>query len=339
MNLLDPWIVLRILAGFTTVGLFLRGSVTSWQVLRHFDAGFATESQLALERQTELASTFLRVGSIVQVGALALTVLAADRLSRSVRGAMCAYGVLQANRWGFVALGVSVGVALAAGVTSQLCALDRRLPGMELARPLAIASLVMTPLAVVDLITTSAFFFRLDLGVVASCCSAQLDVGVLGAKGFASGPREFASIGAPIAVALSALVGWAASRRPRLATVTLAAAVSLATLPLALGATVLEVAPHAFELPQHACPFCLLRADVFGLGYPLFGAIFLATVWSFGAVLGGLVTRGGAMAEAVASFVRGRLRCEVFAWLVALVIGAAPVVRYAFIAQGRPLFP
>jgi hypothetical protein len=45
------------------------------------------------------------------------------------------------------------------------------------------------------------------------------------------------------------------------------------------------------------------------------------------------------MAEAVAPFVRGRLRREVFAWLVALAIGAAPVIRYAFVAEGRPLFP
>jgi hypothetical protein len=45
------------------------------------------------------------------------------------------------------------------------------------------------------------------------------------------------------------------------------------------------------------------------------------------------------MAEAVASFARGRLRREVFAWLVALALGLAPVIRYAVVAEGKPLFP
>ncbi len=339
MNFLNPWIFLRMLAAVTTACLFLRGAFTSWRVLRYFDVSRASEGQLALEKQTELASAFVRVGAVIQIGALALTVLTADRLSVSVRGAMCAYGVFQGNRWGFTALSVTILVATAAGVTSQLCQLDRGARGMELARPLAVASLVMAPLAVLDLMTTAAFFLRLDLGVVASCCSTQLDTAALGGKGFASGPREFAAIGAPIAMLLAAAVGRAASRRPRVATVGAAALTSLVALPLALGAAVLEVAPYAFELPQHACPFCLLRAEVLGVGYPLFGAIFLAVLWSLGAALGLALTRGGAMVGYVDSFVRGRLRREAIAWLVALAVGAAPLVHYALVAQGRSLFP
>jgi hypothetical protein len=339
VNFFNPWIFLRMLAGLTTACLFLRGAFTSWRVLRHFDIGRASEGQLALERQTELVSTFVRVGSVAQIGALALTVVVADRLSGSVRGAMCAYGVFQADPWGFTALDVTMTVALAAGVTSQLCALDRGVRGMELVRPLALASIVMAPLAIADLITTALFFLHLDLGVVASCCSTQLDADVFGEKNFASGPRQLAAIGAPVAVLLSAALGWAASLRPRAAIVAVAAAASIAALPLALGAAILEVAPYAFELPQHSCPFCLLRRDVFGLGYPLFGAIFLAVVWSVGAALGTCVTRSGAMAESVSSFIRGRLRREAVAWLVAFAIGVVPVVRYVLVADGRPLFP
>jgi hypothetical protein len=327
------------LAGLTTVYLFTRGAMTSWRVLRRFDVGRASEGQLSLERQTELASAFVRVGAVVQVGALALTVVAADRLSRSIRGAMCAYGVFQENRWGFVALGVSVTAAFVAGVTSQLCALDRNVRGMELVRPLAVASLVVAPLALIDFATTSAFFFHLDLGVVTSCCSTQLDVASAGERTFATGSRMVTSIGAFVAIFLSVAVGCFASYRLRPATVAAAAVASLAALPFALGATVLEVAPHAFELPQHSCPFCLLRADVLGMGYPLFGGIFLAVVWSVGAALVAVVTRGEAMTEAVASFARGRLRREVFAWIVALAVGVAPVIRYALVTEGRPLFP
>jgi hypothetical protein len=339
VNLFEPWILLRLLAGLTAVCLFARGAATSRRLIRHFDVTRATEGQLAIERQMELATTFLRVGAIAQVGALALTVLAADRLSHSVRGAMCAYGVFQANRWGFLSLGVTAFVAFAAAVTSQLCAFDRRLRGLAVVRPIAMASLFMAPLALADFACTAAFLLRLDLGAVASCCSVQLDVGISSGSSFASGSRTLALWGAAFSVSLSAIVAWAASVRPRSFVTVLASGCSLLAVPFALDAAVLEVAPHAFELPQHACPFCLLHADVLWMGYPLFGSIFLASVWSVGAAVSCVAARGRDVADALSVFSRTRLRRGAAAWLVAFAVGTAPILQHALVSGGKPLFP
>jgi hypothetical protein len=339
VNLLEPWILLRLLAGLSATLLFVRGAITSHRVIRHFDVRRAIEGQLALERQAELGSTFVRVGAVIQIGALVLSVLTADRLSHSVRGAMCAYGVFHENPWGFPAVGLTAGVALVAGIAVQLCTFDRTVRGLDLVRPIAVLSLLMAPLAIADFALTSAFFLRLDLGVVASCCSVQLDVGALSRGGFASGPRELASTCAAISASLAAIVGWAASIRARVPFVVLAATLSLIAVPLAVGAIVLEVAPHAFELPQHACPFCLLRADVLGIGYPLFGSIFLAVVWTAGAAAAGLVAGGDGRVEPFVTFARTRLRRGSLAWLVALFLGVGPVLRYGIVSGGRSLFP
>jgi hypothetical protein len=339
VNLLEPWILLRLLAGLSATLLFVRGAITSLRVIRHFDVRRAIEGQLALERQAELGSTFVRVGAVIQIGALVLSVLTADRLSHSVRGAMCAYGVFHENPLGFPAVGLTAGVALVAGIAVQLCTFDRSVRGLDLVRPIAVLSLLMAPLAVADFALTSAFFLRLDLGVVASCCSVQLDVGALTRGGFASGPREVAATSAVISASLAAIVGWAASIRARVPFVVLAATLSLIAVPLAVGAIVLEVAPHAFELPQHACPFCLLRADVLGIGYPLFGSIFLAVVWSAGAAAAGLVAGGDGRVEPFVTFARTRLRRGSLAWLVALFFGVGPVLRYGIVSAGRSLFP
>jgi hypothetical protein len=89
------------------------------------------------------------------------------------------------------------------------------------------------------------------------------------------------------------------------------------------------------------CPFCLLRSDVWGLGYPLFGAMFLAVTWSFGAGLGGLVTKGapkGTQGVVWEAFARVRLRREMVAWGIVLALGAAPVVRYVVVSGGAPIF-
>jgi hypothetical protein len=341
MNLLEPWVLLRLAAGLVATVLFARGAWTALKVLRHFEVSRASEGQLALERQMELSWTFVRVATIVQVGALVLTVLAADRLSASIRGAMCAYGVFNANEAGFPALSATITVALAAGVLAQVYAFDARVRGLELARPVAWLTVAMAPLAAIDFAFNARFLGTLDLSVVASCCSAQLDV--VAPTGLAlhqaHGLRVITTMAALALVGSAAAAAFLVSRRPTAWRALLAGALGVAALPVALTATVVEVAPHAFEVPQHACPFCLLRPSVLGMGYPLFAAIFLAVVWGAGAAVCGFLSRDRpAIAAAFAPFARGRLVREALAWTLALALGAAPVLRYAIVSGGASLF-
>ncbi len=280
----------------------------------------------------------MRLASVVQVGLLLLSVVAADRLSRGVRGAMCAYGVFGSNEWGSRALLASAIVAVAAGTLSRFYAFDGQVRGLELARPLAIATLALAPLAMVDLALTGLFFDRLDLGVTASCCSVQLDAAV-SASAFASGPRDLVAVVAPACVGLTILVGFVAARRPRRALVTFAAALSLGSLPLAVAAAVLEVAPHAFEVPSHLCPFCLLKRDAGFLGYPLFAAMLAAVIWSVGAGTAAVFARRSASThDAFHRFAASSMRRGAVAWLVAVTIGIAPIVRYTVLSGGASLF-
>lgn len=338
-NLLEPWVLLRIAAGLVAFLLFARGAMTAQKVLRHFSVGRATEGQLALERQMELASTFVRIGAVVQVLALALSALASDRLSRGVRGAMCAYGVFGANEWGFRSLAATAFVALAAGVLTQVLAFDSRVRAFELARPVATMTLAMAPLSAIDLAFAYEYLSRLDLSVVASCCSVQLDPVVAGGSGFAGGPRVLATAIAALGTAGSIVAALLAARSPTRRRVALAGIVTLVAMPAALAASVLEVAPHAFEVPQHVCPFCLLRSDVLAIGYPLYGALLLAAIWAGGAAASALLARGQTSRDALEPFARRTLRRGAVAWAVALVLGAAPVVRFAIVSGGGSLFP
>lgn len=338
-NLLEPWILVRLAAGLVAFALFARAGITAQKVLRHFDLRKRTEGQLALEKRVELAATFSRVAAVVQVAALALSALSADRLSHGVRGAMCAYGVFSAHDWGFRALAITGGVALVAGVVTQLYAFDARVRTLDLARPLAIATSVMAPLSALDLFATGKFLLGLDLSVVASCCSVQLDPVSATGEGYATGPRVLFTVVAVLGTLLSIAAALLAARAPSRLRVLAAGALSLLTLPAALAASVLEVAPHAFEVPSHVCPFCLLRADVFAIGYPLYGALFLATAWAGGAAASALLARGDAVRAALSAFAARRLRFGAIAWACALLLGAFPVVRFLIVGGGASLFP
>jgi len=337
-NLLEPWVLLRLVAGLVALLLFVRSASTAQKVLRHFDVRRATEGQLALEKQQELAATFARVGTVVQVASLALSMLAADRLSHGVRGAMCAYGVFSAHPWGFRSLAITGGVALAAGVLTQVYAFDSRVKSLDLARPLAIATCCMAPLAALDVAMAAKFLLGLDLSVVASCCSVQLDPVSAAGEAYAVGPRVLLTVLAVAGVGLSIGLGLLAARRPSRLAVVVAGIASIVTLPAALAASVLEVAPHAFEIPTHVCPFCLLKADVFGIGYPLFGAIFVATAWAGGAAVSAGLARTESTREALARFAPPRLRVGAVAWALAFAVGLAPIVRYAIVGGGASLF-
>ncbi len=337
-NLLEPWVLLRLAAGLVASALFVRSALTARKVLRHFDVRHRTEGQLALEKQLELAATFSRVAAVTQVLALALTVLAADRLSRAVRGAMCAYGVFSAESWGFRSLAATAGVAVAAAIVTQLHAFDARVRSLDLARPLALVSCVMAPLSLIDFAAAARFLLGLDLSVVASCCSVQLDPVSATGEVYASLPRVLLTALAVGGTAISIVVALIASRTPTRARILGAGLVTALTMPLALAASVLEVAPHAFEVPTHVCPFCLLKPDVLGLGYPLFGALFLAMAWAGGAAASALLSRSEATRGALGGFAGRRLRWGAIAWGCALALGAVPVIRFAIIANGASLF-
>lgn len=337
-NLFEPWVLLRLVAGLVATAFFVRGALTAQRVLRHFDVRRATEGQLALERRVELAATFTRVGAVVQILSLVVAVLSADRLSRGVRGAMCAYGVFSANDWGFRSLFVTMGVALVAAVAVQLHAFDARVRALDLARPLSILTIAMAALSSADLFVAGKFLLGLDLTVVSSCCSVQIDPVTASGETFAHGPRVLATVLALGGVALSIALALFAARSPSRARVVAAGLGSFVTLPLAAAAVILEVAPHAFEVPHHVCPFCLLKADVLALGYPLFGAIFLASTWAVGTAVSALFARTEASSAALREFAPRRLRLGAVAWALAFVVGLAPVARYAIVSGGASLF-
>ncbi len=337
MNLLEPWVLLRLVASVVTFLLFCRGALTAAKILRYFDIRSSNEGQLALERQLELSAALARVGASTQGLSLLLTVLAADRLSRGVRGAMCAFGVFSANRWGFWSLVTTAVVALFAALAAQLYAFDARLRSLELARPLAIASLVLVPLGAADLAGSWAFLGTVDLTAVSSCCSVQLDP-----VATAAGSTLFVVPRVPLAavtvvwVLTTIAVALRASAAPTRSRVAWAGAFSLAALPLAMATSIFEVAPHAFEMPHHICPFCLLRADVWAMGYPLFGAMFCGCTWIGGAGLAAVIARR--TDPEFSSFARGRLRRGAAAWGIAMVVGLAPIVRFSFLSGGASLF-
>lgn len=340
-NLLQPLLLARVVAGLAAAALALVGLVAAGRIVAGWSAaGARSEAQLALERRAELVAAIVQVSLVFALVGLGLTVLAADRLAHSVSGAMCAWGVLASTRAGFLALGTSLGAAAATALWTVWHRLDLRMtrPTLTLAKFRSL--FFLAPLVVVDFVVALTFALELDLSVVATCCSVSLDEA--GGSAFLRGaavadPTRLGAVGAGLAALALGLAALAA-RRPSPGRAWSAATASAAAAAASLPAITAYVAPHAYETPGHACPFCLLHADVGGLGWPLFGATFAAVVLGLGL---GVVEAGVRRASEppLARALQQRLGASAAAaWGLALALAAWPVVRWYLATGGAPLF-
>ncbi|MGE0789404.1 MAG: hypothetical protein AB7S26_27265 [Sandaracinaceae bacterium] len=337
-NLLRPWILARLVSGGAALALAIVGVWIAFRVLRHWRVGRTSEGQLALERRAELVAAVVQVALWIAVADAALTVLAADRLSTSISGAMCAYGVLDASPFGFVALGLSIASALACALWLVLHRLDLRLRTPVLTRRKFIGLFALAPLLFADLVATARWALDLDMHVVASCCSTGLDAAIAGtdaAHGIDPSSAAWTGGISALVAALSAAFVW---RRPGRLTALFATLATSVAAVLAMPAILAYVAPHAYGTPRHLCPFCLLHADVFGIGWPLFAAVFGAMATGLGLAVVELQRGVSRDPIAIAALERRLGGYAAALWGTALVIATIPVVRFAVVSGGASLF-
>jgi hypothetical protein len=340
---LEPWIWIRLIVGIIALSLFGYAAWVALKILRFYRLRSRAEGQLALERQAELASTLARVGAGVLLLSLLLSVWTADRLSSEIRGAMCGYGVVHANAAGPWSLACTMGTALVAGIYLEILRFERHVRGLELMRPLALITLVLSGLTILDFSFAYQWLAKLDLSVVASCCSTSVDSAAGATQGWdpSSGSlRQTIGITSIIATVLSVGVGFWMAKRPARAGIVGAAWLGLVTLVLALGATVHQVAPYVYEVPYHHCPYCLFKADVFGFGYPIYGTMFLAAIWVLSAGSVAWISRVLPNEQDwFASFAGRNMWKGAWAWLLVLALGLAPWLRFRWLTGGASLFP
>jgi hypothetical protein len=338
-NLFRPWILARLSAELAAAVLVLVGLVVGWRVLRAFRIERTSEGQLVIERRAELVAALVEVALGATIVGLAIALLGADRMKASIRGAMCAWGVLDASPWGFRSLAVSAIAAIGCAAWITMHRLDLRLRAPTLTRAKFAALFAVGPLVLLDFACALTYALDLDLRVVASCCSAGLDEArALASQDAGAGPRQLAAV-AFVGSASGAVVASAWVRlRPSAQAAIPAAVASLVAGAASVPAVVWWVAPHVYETPAHLCPFCLLSGDVLGLGWPLCGALFAGTALGVGVGLTGALERASGEPETARRLLAKLGGASAFAWALALALALLPIVRWTIVSGGASLW-
>ncbi len=341
-NLARPWLLARVLVGVSIAGLALAAMLVALRVLARDPRHQTSATRLWEDKRIELVSTLFSLAGAFAWLDLLLAVLGADRLAGSLRGAMCAYGVLDASPWGFRSLVLAVFAALAASLWRALHAIDLTQREATLTRAKLIAAFFVGPILLGSCFASTRFALALDFRVVATCCSTGFgpgEVSVLGREGEA---EEGAMIALVLFGALSALLALLSTRARERAADLLAGAASLSAVLAAFAAVpaiVGYVAPYAYETPIHQCPFCLLRVEESGgIGWPLYVALALALGASLSLGVSAL-TSSRLLEPAAALPLRRRFaRLAALAWALAIASAIYPIARFAWVTGGASLF-
>lgn len=342
-NLLRPWLVSRVIVGLSASMLAIAAMVVAARALSRDPARTGPVTRLADEKRIELVSTLFSLAGAFAWLDLLLAVTGADRLAGSLRGAMCAYGVLDASPWGFRALVLAIVSALASSSWRALHAVDLTQREGALTRGKLTGAFFVGPLVLASFAASTRFALDLDFRVIASCCSTGFGPAAASIFGRDGDAEPGAMVALVVLGALAAVLALVSTHRAIERRAELVAA--LASL-CAIGAAIVSVpaivgyvAPHAYETPVHQCPFCLLRVEESGgIGWPLYVSLAVALGASLALGVSALSSRRVPEPLLTLPIRRRFAHTAALAWLITIGVAVYPIARFAWITDGASLF-
>jgi len=324
--ILHPGVLALLVGSAVVLAMLLLADWIGLQVLARWDFASSSQEQLALERQTYLVSTLTAYALGFEIVSALLFVYTAEDVHDLFVGAMCATGSLNANPVGWSALLVKLVITLVCPLWIAVNHLDQSAGDFPIVRAKYIALLVLTPLVAADLVLQVAYFTGLDPEIITSCCGALFNESGGGvASELASLPvvpmmwAFYLAGGSFLGVAISCLLASPAALR------FLLLVLSLVLLAVALAAIVAFISLYVYQLPTHHCPFDMLQANHYLIGYPLYISLFAGVV--FGMLPGLLypLRRINSLENLIAAAEKKWLRLSIGCIVCFLVVASLPI--------------
>ena len=278
---LSPAIIALIVCALLVSGMVFLASMFGIQVIVGWDIRSTSQKQLGLERKTYLISTVLNYVMGCQLFSLFLFIAVADRIHDLFAGAMCAAGTLYVSPFGYATLVLKILSFILGGVWLIVNHVDHQgydYPMIKFKYKFlaGIALLIM-----LETVLQLKYLAALDPEVITSCCGALFSEG---ARNIAADIAHLPVFETKIAFYAGMLFMLGAGvhfyRTHRHAV--LFAGVSAGLFLVSLTAIISFVSVYFYELPTHHCPFCLLQAEYYHVGYALYFSLLSATIMGIG---------------------------------------------------------
>ncbi|MBU0674739.1 MAG: hypothetical protein KJ950_08875 [Proteobacteria bacterium] len=323
---LNPWSLNLTLCAVIVLFLVGTAAKTAVRVLLYWDPSSDSNRQIRLEAETWLSATLVEYALLIQVLTLLLFVIAADRFSQMISGAMCATGTLTANAYGIPDLLIKLVGSFLYGFWILFHRIDISSERYPLVRFKFIFLLGLVPVILVDMVLQTLFLANLKPDIITSCCSVVFgDEGGGGRGNLLTGSDPQATLiafyglaGAIIMTGICFLWQTLGKVR-RLVTGGLSGIFSLewaGFLVVSLAAITTVFSSYIYAMPYHHCPFCIIKSEYGCIGIFIYAALLAGAF--FGLSVG--VVEPFAGMDDVAQTIRRYRRGAVLLSLVLLII-------------------
>ncbi len=338
--LLNSWSIALTFCTFFALILGLLAMRTAIRVLRSWDVSSDSEQQIKLESEIWLSATLMEYGLGFQLLSLVLLVLAADNFSSILVGAMCATGSFTANGYGINSLLVKLGAIFFYGFWIVLHRLDISSERYPFVRLKYCYLLFIIPILGFDGYLQTMYLAKLEPDIITSCC------GVIFGTDHGDTGNLFGTLPTALLVALfygcfvlivATGLFLLRTMKRTIPAVPIMAAVLYSLLwlffyPLSIVAITVVFSSYIYAMPHHHCPFCILKLEYSGIGFPIFFSLIAASF--FGLCVGMtnlLPRRDNTISNTIFRFCRLAIRLSLWLLLIfVLICSYYPLVYLIF---------
>jgi hypothetical protein len=239
-------------------------------LLRKWDFNAFTTEQFSWENRSYLVMTIIFFAMLLKILLLPYFVYTIDKLSDLVPGAMCGAGVIKANVYGNPLLALKIIILFLSGLWLSMNSMDVKAKNYPYMRWkswfFVVIFLFLTAEYALDLL----YFTHIETTKPVSCCSV-----IFGQVGGGNG--------LPLGLDIPKLL-WLFYLLYGLVVMSILAAMPavsigavLLFLVVAYYAVVYFFGTYIYQLPTHQCPFCMLQAHYYYVGYLVWGSLLLGT--------------------------------------------------------------
>lgn len=242
----------------------------SLSIIKNWDFNKTTNKQYKLEKTSYLVILIISFTLIVKIVLFPYFAYSLDNLSNIVPGAMCAAGIVGANKFGQINLALKILILFFIGVWLIINTLDLKAKTYPYTQKKYILYIFIFILSIIELFLDFSFLDNISTKEPVMCCSVIFGVNNTGSKI----PFDLSITNLLIVFYLLYVLTTILSIQK---SSFLNLIINFMFLYIGYYAVTYFFSTYIYQLPTHQCPFCMLQKEYYFIGYFIWGTLFLGT--------------------------------------------------------------
>jgi hypothetical protein len=261
---------------FTQVILLILSFIAffySFFIIKNWNYENTSAKQYKLEKTSYLVILIIFFTLVVKIFLMPYFTYSIDKLSNIVPGAMCAAGIIGANDYGQILLGLKVVILFFIGVWLIINSLDLKEKTYPYTKKKFIFYIFIFALILIETILDILYLSNISTQEPVLCCSVIFGVNNTGSKIPFNLDMMMLLILFYLVYVLTVFTNLQKQKLINMI-------VNIFFLYISYYAVTYFFSTYVYELPTHQCPFCMLQKEYYYTGYFIWISLFLGTFFA-----------------------------------------------------------